>query len=213
MNFAEVSQWIIKGGPIMWPIILGSIVGFAVILQKVIVFSLWKQTEKKNNFSSNLVSKIEEKNYDEALQLCQSTGTPLGRIMSKGLQKRNLDRKALEEVLEKEAQREVKEAEKGMGLLLTIVGVEPMMGFLGTIIGLIKAFKAWEELGNAVTVSNLSGGMYQAMITTAAGLIVAIPLYLCYNWISNNIKLMIHDWHEVGETFLENHSQEIGGKK
>ena len=82
-----------------------------------------------------------------------------------------------------------------------MVGVEPLLGFLGTILGLIQAFMAWEKFSTSVTVSQLAGGIYQAMITTAAGLLVAIPFYLCYNYFVSRIKYVANE--------LTNHSVQL----
>jgi biopolymer transport protein ExbB len=84
----------------------------------------------------------------------------------------------------------VADLESYMGGLATIVGVEPMLGFLGTIIGLIKAFMDWETMGEQITINVLAGGIYEAMITTAAGLSVAIPYYLIYNHLVTRVSTL-----------------------
>ena len=91
-------------------------------------------------------------------------------------------------MMEREGAEQVQYLERYLGALLIIIGVEPMLGFLGTIVGLIQAFMAWEQLGSNITVSALAAGIYQAMITTAAGLSVAIPAYILYHLIVNKIK-------------------------
>jgi biopolymer transport protein ExbB len=91
-------------------------------------------------------------------------------------------------MMEREGDEKVRYLEQYLGALIIIIGVEPMLGFLGTIVGLIQAFMAWEQLGSNITVGALAAGIYQAMITTAAGLIVAIPYYVTYHLIVGKIK-------------------------
>ena len=91
-------------------------------------------------------------------------------------------------MMEREGEEQIQYLEQYLGALLIIIGVEPMLGFLGTIVGLIQAFMTWEQLGSNITVSALAAGIYQAMITTAAGLLVAIPAYILYHLIVGKIK-------------------------
>jgi biopolymer transport protein ExbB len=91
-------------------------------------------------------------------------------------------------MMEREGEEQIQYLEQYLGALLIIIGVEPMLGFLGTIVGLIQAFMTWEHLGSNITVSALAAGIYQAMITTAAGLLVAIPAYILYHLIVGKIK-------------------------
>jgi biopolymer transport protein ExbB len=90
-----------------------------------------------------------------------------------------------------------------MSTLATIVGVAPMLGFLGTIIGLIKAFMSWETMGEGITINLLAGGIYEAMITTAAGLSVAIPYYLIYNQLATRVKTLTRLTEERTEEFID----------
>jgi biopolymer transport protein ExbB len=93
--------------------------------------------------------------------------------------------------------------EKYLGALASVISIEPLLGFLGTITGLIKAFMAWEHAGANITVNALASGIYQAMITTAAGLIVAIPLFLCYNYFVSRIKYISNELTNHSIQFLE----------
>ncbi len=93
--------------------------------------------------------------------------------------------------------------ESYMGALATIIGVEPMLGFLGTIVGLIQAFMQWESLGDKITINVLAGGIYQAMITTAAGLIIAIPYYLIHNHLVTRIGSLTRLTEERAEEFVD----------
>ncbi len=98
-----------------------------------------------------------------------------------------------------------------MTFLLVIVGIEPMLGFLGTITGLIRAFMSWERLGADITVNALAAGIYEAMITTAAGLIIAIPYYVAYHLIADRIRAHARETSRAGDRLLDFLSGPAGG--
>jgi biopolymer transport protein ExbB len=106
-------------------------------------------------------------------------------------------------MMEREGDEQVQYLEQYLGALIIIIGVEPMLGFLGTIIGLIQAFMAWEQLGSNITVSALASGIYQAMITTAGGLIVAIPYYVIYHLIVGKIKSHAQEMTYYGNELID----------
>jgi len=179
--------FIIKGGPVMLPIILGSIVGLAIVLERFWAFRGVRLDTF--DFIQAVFRDIKGGRIKEALAACdQYIHHPLAAIFKIGIERRNLPLERLEKVLEQAGNNQVQKLEKYLGALVSIVGIEPLLGFLGTITGLIRAFMSWERAGANVTVSVLAGGIYEAMLTTAAGLIVAIPLYLCYNYFISRIK-------------------------
>ncbi len=115
---------------------------------------------------------------------------------------RGLKRDGLERMLEREGGEQIRRLERRLPGLLVIIGVEPMLGFLGTIVGLIKAFMDWEALGANITVSTLAAGIYQAMITTAGGLIVAIPYYICYHLLLASVERHARDMSTAGDEII-----------
>jgi biopolymer transport protein ExbB len=124
-------------------------------------------------------------------------------VLSLAITERNRPREELERKMEREGEEQVERLERNLGALIVIIGVEPMLGFLGTIIGLIKAFMSWEQLGASVTVNSLAAGIYQAMITTAAGLIVAIPYFICYHLFIGRIKRHALEMSYYGNELLD----------
>ncbi|MFY9402999.1 MAG: MotA/TolQ/ExbB proton channel family protein [Candidatus Omnitrophota bacterium] len=194
--------FIIKGGPVMLPIILGSIVGFAIVIERLWVFRGMRLN--LFDFVQSIFRNIKEGKKEEAILICQKYAYhPLAVLFRIGIERRNLPLERLEKVLEQAGNNQVQRLEKYLGALVTIVGIEPLLGFLGTITGLIKAFMSWERAGANVTVSLLAAGIYEAMITTAAGLIVAIPLYLCYNYFISRIKYVSNDLSNYSVQLLE----------
>ena len=188
---------IVKGGWVMIPIILGSIIALGLAVERGML--LWKTRLNIKKFTDEIFSLVERGHVDQAVEACAKTAHPIGRVFETGLAHREKERSEIERYMEHAGNEEVALLEKNMHIFLVIVAVEPMMGFLGTIIGLIQAFMAWEVAGATVTVEKLAGGIYQAMITTAGGLIVAIPYYIVYSLYANRISSVVKDMNHFGE--------------
>lgn len=191
---------IVKGGWVMIPIILGSIVALGLTVERGML--LWKIRLDLKKFTDNIFSLLERGHTDLAIEECAKTGHPIGRVLGVGLSHRGEDPVEIERYMEHIGNEEVTLLEKNMHIFLVIVGVEPLLGFLGTIIGLIGAFMAWEVAGASVTVEKLAGGIYQAMITTAGGLIVAIPYYIIYSIYINRINNIAREMNHYGEKLV-----------
>lgn len=200
-----------KGGMVMWAILLLSIFALTITLAKF--WRLWRFRQQLLQISQRVRSQIEEDNYPAALQICREYRTPLGQLFDTAIQYRDLSRHDLTLRLERLGGDVVAGLEAYMSALATVVGVAPMLGFLGTIIGLIESFRSWEALGDDVTVGVLAGGIYTAMLTTAAGLSVAIPYYLIYNHFTTRVKILTrlteeHTEHLVDLVTLPEEEQE-----
>jgi len=199
---------LVKGGPLMVPIILGSIFGLAIVLERLWVFRSLKSINH-HEFMQQIFKIIKTKKFSEALDLCQKNEHfPLAAVIKIGIERRSLALERLEKILEQAGNNQVQRLEKYLGFLATIVAIEPLLGFLGTITGLIRAFMSWEHAGANITVNALAGGIYEAMITTAAGLIIAIPLYSFYNYFINRIKYIANDLSNYAIQFIEIISEE-----
>lgn len=192
---------IIKGGPIMIPIIALSIVALAIILERYWV--LLKIRINFQQFAQEIFLHLERGHLQKALERCEKVRHPIGEVFKLGILNYKLRREELEALMEREGDEQIQYLERYLGALLIIVGVEPMLGFLGTIIGLIKAFMAWEQLGSNITVSALAAGIYQAMITTAAGLSVAIPAFIFYHLIIGKIKSHAQEMSYYGNELVD----------
>jgi biopolymer transport protein ExbB len=204
---------IVKGGPVMIPIILLSIVGLAIILERC--WALWKIRLNIPEFAQQAFLFLEKRHYQRALELCETVSHPIADVFKLGILNRNLKREEIETIMEREGDEQIQYLEHYLGALIIIIGVEPMLGFLGTIVGLIKAFMAWEQLGSNITVGALASGIYQAMITTAAGLIVAIPYYVLYHLIVGKIKDHAQEMTYYGNELMDIlvKAQEVGVKE
>jgi len=171
----------------MIPIILGSIIGLAIVLERLWVFRHMKLNTFE--FVQEIFRYLKANKIRNALELCNSNiHHPLAMVFRIGIERRGLPLDRLEKTLEQAGNNQIQKLEKRLGALVSIISIEPLLGFLGTITGLIRAFMSWEHAGANVTVSTLAAGIYEAMITTAAGLSIAIPLYLCYHYFISRIK-------------------------
>jgi biopolymer transport protein ExbB len=192
---------IIKGGPVMIPIILLSIAGLAIILERL--WTLWRIRINIQQFAQQVFLFVQKGHFQRALDLCETVRHPVAEVFKLGILNRNLKRDEIESMMEREGDEQIQYLEQYLGALLIIIGVEPMLGFLGTIVGLIRAFMAWEHLGSNITVSALAAGIYQAMITTAAGLSIAIPAYIVYHLIIGKIKTHAQDMTYYGNELID----------
>jgi len=178
---------LLKGGPVMIPILLGSILGLAIIIDKL--WMLFRIRMDYQKFTNEVLAKVMGGHFEQAIGVCvKHSRFPLAAVLRAGLEKRHLPVQEVERAMERAGNSQVKYLERYIGGLISIIGIEPLLGFLGTITGLIRAFMAWERAGANITVSALAGGIYEAMITTAAGLIIAVPYYLVCNFVISRIK-------------------------
>ncbi len=192
---------IIKGGPVMIPIIALSIIGLAMILERA--WTLWKIRLDIPQFAQETFLHLERGQFQKALERCEKVRHPIADVFKLGILNRTLKREEIEKMMEREGEEQVQYLEQYLGALIIIIGVEPMLGFLGTIVGLIQAFMAWEQLGSNITVGALAAGIYQAMITTAGGLIVAIPYYVAYHLIVGKIKSHAQEMTYYGNELID----------
>ena len=192
----------IKGGPVMYPILLASVLGLAIIIEKLAgLYSIRLNAQK---FSKEVFALLSKHEFDKALKLCEKRSKhPMAVLFKIGREKRALPANELERLLERIGNGEMNRLEKHIGGLISVIGIEPLLGFLGTITGLIRAFMAWEQAGSNITVSALASGIYEAMITTAAGLSVAVPYYLVCNFIISRNKYISYELSNYSMQLVE----------
>ena len=185
----------------MIPIIALSVVALTITLAKW--WEFWRFHTRLNKLFQKLRALIQDGNLAAAVQCCRDDDSSLGRLFESVFVYRSHPPAELTHRLERLGGEVVADLESYMNILAGIVGVAPMLGFLGTIIGLIRAFMSWEALGERVTISVLAGGIYEAMITTAAGLSVAIPYYLIYNHFVTKVGTLTRLTEERTETVVD----------
>lgn len=169
----------LKGGWIMVPIVFLSIIAIYIFIERY--FAITRASKEDANFMSRIKEYITDGKIDAALTACRSNEQPINRMIEKGLRRLGRPLPDVNAAIENVGKLEIARLEKGLPMLATVAGAAPMIGFLGTVMGMINAFYDMANAGNNVDVQLLSSGIYQAMVTTVAGLIVGIIAYLCYN--------------------------------
>lgn len=168
-----------RGGWVMWPITLLSILALAIILERTWVLVVRSERIIPRSFLRELEARLDRNEIKEAVVACRRDDSLMARVILAGLDQFGSPRSVVREAFEDAGRRESQELERFLGMLAAIAGVSPLLGLLGTVLGMIQIFQqiAGEHIGQ---YESLAGGIYVALITTAAGLIVAIPSYLAY---------------------------------
>lgn len=184
------------GGPVMWLLLVASVVAVGVFLERVFFFH--RASVHIDYFMRGLTQLLKEHRYEEALERCDETYGPAVRVIQAAILKRQLPKADLRDVVEEVAQLQVPRLEANLGILSTVATIAPLLGLFGTVSGMIKAFyQVDRSLGNA-PVSLLAEGIWEALITTAAGLAVAIPCYVAYNFLVARFNRIVSDMERVG---------------
>lgn len=180
---------IVKGGLVLWIIMGMSVLGMAIIIERILYFKSIKTDEEK--FFLRIKSSIEKGHFDEALSICDNNESPFSALIKVGIDSRAYPEAAQKEVLKDAAAQEVPRLEKNISVLGTIAHIAPLLGLLGTVTGTMKAFGVLGRFGSVADPSILAKGISEALITTAGGIIVAVPAVIFYNLLVNKVNLII----------------------
>lgn len=185
-------EWIIRGGPMMVPILLCSVAALAIILERFMYLQKIKLDTKK--FMSEISDSLKRNRAMDAINICEQMPGPLANVLKAGILKYDRMRQEIKEAVEDAALREIPRIEKNISILATIAHISTLLGFLGTVIGMIEVFQKIQDKSavlSPVTPADLSSGIWQALIATAAGLIVAIPTITAYNYFVSRVNNFI----------------------
>ncbi len=185
-----IIQLVIKGGWIMAILGVLSVIAVYIFIERYLVISRAAREDK--NFMNNIRTFILAGKLDSAKALCQTNTSPIGRMIEKGLLRLGKPLNDINAAIENVGKLEVSKLEKNVAGLATIAGAAPMLGFLGTVIGMVRAFYDMSMAGNNINIQLLSGGIYQAMITTVGGLVVGIMAYIFYNILVARIQKVVY---------------------
>lgn len=191
----------IKGGWIMIPIVLLLLVSIYVFVERWIVIS--KASKNETGLMYSIRDYILDGRLDSAKTLCCNTDTPTAHIIEKGIDRVGKPIENIKSAMEDAGNLEVAKLEKRISWLSTTAGAAPMLGFLGTVTGMVRVFFDMASKGNNIEVGTLADGMYQAMVTTVAGLIVGIIAYICYNFIVARINQATHVFESRSAEFMD----------
>ena len=190
-----------KGGWIMLPLLALSILAIYIFGERW--WALRKASQIDENFMRNIHDYIHEGKIKAAINLCKSQETPIARLIEKGIERIGRPLTDIQTAVENMGNVEVSRLEKGLPMLATISGGAPMLGFLGTVIGMIQAFYNMSQEGSNVDITLLSGGIYTAMVTTVAGLSVGILAYFGYNYLTARIDDIVYKMESNTIEFMD----------
>ena len=185
-----------KGGPAMWVILAVSVVGLAVFLERLMY--LHRAQVRVGEFLRGLANLVKGDRYEEARKQCLSTPGPVARVALSAVLARECPRAELRDIVQEAGQLEVPRLERHLGLLTGLAYTAPLLGLLGTVLGLLEAFYLVSTQGGYATVADISGAVYQSLISAAAGLAVAIPALIGTSYLSARVKDLLHDMERAG---------------
>ena len=188
----RMSLWemTVQGGWIMLLLAVFSVIAVYIFIERFITIN--RASKKDDLFMDTIRNYMKEGNLNEAKVLCQKRSTPLSRMIEKGIARIGKPLNDIQTAIENVGNLEVSNLEKGVALLAMISGAGPMLGFLGTVIGMIRAFYDMSMAGNNIDIELLSTGIYQAMVTTVGGLIVGIIAFIFYNILVSQIDKLVN---------------------
>ena len=179
-----------EGGWIMLVLAIFSIIAVYIFSERFITIN--KASKRDDNFMNLIRNFMIEGKLDEAKELCKQTDTPISRMIEKGISRIGKPLNDIQTAIENVGNLEVSKLEKGVALIGMISGAAPMLGFLGTVTGMIRAFYDMSMAGNNIDIELLSAGIYEAMVTTVGGLIVGIIAFILYNIIVSRIDNVVN---------------------
>ena len=185
----------------MWPLLaLGGVTVFIFVERWL---AIRKASGLNMNFMNRIRDYIVEGKIAAAIDLCKSTDTPIARMIEKGIERIGRPMSDVQNAIENVANLEVSKLENGLPYLSMISGGAPMIGFLGTVLGMVQTFMDMSAAGGTVDMSILASGMYVAMVTTVAGLIVGIPAYFGYNYLVARIEKLVFQMEANSIAFMD----------
>ncbi|MEE4177816.1 MAG: MotA/TolQ/ExbB proton channel family protein [Bacteroides sp.] len=190
-TFETMTLWslMVKGGIIMIPLAILSIWAIYIFIERYMAIS--RASKEETNFMNNIRDFIHDGRIDSAKSLCKNNQSPIARMIAKGIVRIGRPLNDINAAIENVGKLEISKLEKNIAVLATVAGAAPMLGFLGTVIGMIKAFYNMSMAGNNIDISLLAGGIYEAMVTTVTGLAVGVLAYICYNILVARIEKVV----------------------
>jgi len=192
---------LIRGGYMMIPLYALFILAIYIFIERLI--TLRKAAKTPQAMVDQVKILVQGGNIQQARMICQGEDTPVAHMIAKGLERIGSPLKNIEVAIENVGKVEIYKLEKNLAMLATISGAAPMIGFLGTVTGMIQAFIAIAQEEGNVSPKLLSSGIYEAMITTAAGLVVGIIAYLGYNYLVTQVSKLVHSMEYTTIEFID----------
>jgi biopolymer transport protein ExbB len=198
MNLLEMFT---RGGILMYPILLCSIIALYVVIERFLV--LRKARLDVGQFMLKVKSIFQRGDTAAVLSFCAQKDAPIAAILRRGIMKLEQGDEKVREAIESAGREEIYHLERRLPLLASIGGIAPMIGFLGTVTGMVAAFQTVQRLGGNATPSDLAGGIWEALLTTVFGLVVGIPALAAYNWFVASVGRFVHEMEVTTREFLD----------
>jgi biopolymer transport protein ExbB len=189
-----------KGGRFMWPLLLFLVVGIAYIIERLWTFGRARTNVRK--LMDRVVTALRSEGAEAAIQVCEKTRGPIPAILSAGLRRANISIDAAEKAIESAGVVELSFLERGLLVLATLANVSPLLGFLGTVSGMISAFDAIAA-ADQVNAKLVASGISEALLTTMAGLVIAIPMSLAHNYFVSQIDRFVIEMQETSADLVD----------
>jgi len=183
-----------KGGPVMYLIMILSVISLGIIIERI--YSLNRARIDSQKFMDDIINSLKHNKIIESIEMCNNTSGPIAHIIKAGILKHDRSRPEIKEAIDEAAQLEIPRMEKHLPILATIAHIAPLLGLLGTVSGMIKAFQVIQNKAATMTPVNpgdLAGGIWESLLATLAGLLVAIPAYVAYNYLVNQVDSLAYD--------------------
>lgn len=198
-----IIDYIVKGGlEIMIPLVILLLIGLAYTIERFI--ALQRAKINTAEFLTKIRAALKNKNVKEAVKICETFKGPIASILKTGLMKYGSPKEEIEKIMENAAMHEIARLERGLPVLSTISNLAPIIGFLGTVTGMIRSFDALAKLNDPGMVAQ---GISQALITTAGGLIVSVPTLLAYTYFTTRVNSFIREIESASAVLMEAFSQ------
>lgn len=205
MNLLEM---VMKGGVMMYPILLCSLIAAYVAIERYL--ALRKAQLDVGQFMMKLKSLFHQGDVSAVLAFCAQKDAPIANIIRRGIVKHDQGDEKVLEAVQNAGKEEVYHLERRLPILASVAGIAPMLGFLGTVTGMIAAFQRIESLGGSVNPGDLAGGIWEALLTTAFGLMVGIPAYAVYNYFVTRVTRFVHEMEVTTTEFLDIMHEKLG---
>lgn len=200
----QVWQYIVQGGAMMIPLVICSVLGIILIIERAITYYRIKGDTAE--IFSEVLASIKESQLRHSIEVCEDYDHPVATTLKSGLLRYGKSHEEIEKAMESVALHEVSKLERGLWILATLANVAPLFGFLGTVVGMIQAFSALAEVGLGQPQA-VAAGISQALITTATGLIIALPVQTAYNYFTNKVSNYSLDMETSASMLLETFSE------
>ena len=193
-------EFIARGGVLVIPILLCSVLVLAIFCERLIRFSLLRS--RGAGLAEKVIAALRSGSEADARRIADESRSPMGHVLSRGIAYRDQDRETLETVMVHATDEEVRNLSRYLQALATIGNIAPLLGLLGTVIGMIKAFMVIQQMGGKVNAAVLAGGIWEAMLTTALGLAVALPTMVIHSYLLSRVDNYEARLQDGAVTFL-----------